>query len=394
MEILAHSTLPNNFSQFIHGWISANRFPPEGQASTLSPSILTLSAITDNGFRFQSGAGTIEVEGYYTSSEQSPGGTIATASLRLIVPSWGAVLLMSNQTFIIQTDEHVQIDVAIGSITGTAIFRVISDPADLIVSLDYLISTPYGEFRDHAALFPVYETPFTRDDSERSPLSAATQPKSSARLLSSHPNVLLWEGAMLTKLEDGKDTLLPIPALSKVYAKIQEAKPHISRIGKLELGLKEQSTDQELLDMFLSDFAEVGGPGKDDHGIIALPTVEYLKPAEGPGDSLALGKAEGYTVDVSFLVFSLQGTVNPTQLYIEAILYGRVPLLGRIEIISLKGSLIEGVKAGIDIALAKGEVTLKLKQENGEKVVYVDLSVSLMGLGTKTVNDCRLFPLP
>ncbi|GAB1527880.1 hypothetical protein RhiTH_011068 [Rhizoctonia solani] len=379
MEILAHSTVPNNFSQFIHGWISANRFPPEGQASTLSPSILTLSAITDNGFHFQSGAGTIEVKGYYTSSEQSPGGTIATALLRLIVPSWGAVLLMSNQTFIIQTDEHVQIDVAIGSITGTVIFRVISDPADLIVSLDYLISTPYGEFRDHAALFPVNATKVQRSGVPR--------------LLSSHPNVLLWEGAMLTKLEDGKDTLLPIPALLKVYAKIQEAKPHISWIGKLELGLKEQSTDQERKPPTNHAGAD-GGPGKDDHGIIALPTVEYLKPAKGPGDSLALGKAEGYTVDVSFLVFSLQGTVNPTQLYIEAILYGRVPLLGRIEIISLKGSLIEGVKAGIDIALAKGEVTLKLKQENGEKVVYVDLSVSLMGLGTKTVNDCRLFPLP
>ncbi|KAF8748071.1 hypothetical protein RHS01_11072 [Rhizoctonia solani] len=375
MEILAHSTVPNNFSQFIHGWISANRFPPEGQASTLSPSILTLSAITDNGFHFQSGAGTIEV---------------------LILTCWTYSILTPYDFNRLKTDEHVQIDVAIGSITGTVIFRVISDPADLIVSLDYLISTPYGEFGIMRPSF-LCMRPLSLEMTQSAHLCLQQRNQSPAlvpRLLSSHPNVLLWEGAMLTKLEDGKDTLLPIPALSKVYAKIQEAKPHISRIRKLELGLKEQSTDQELLDMFLSDFAEVGGPGKDDHGIIALPTVEYLKPAKGPGDSLALGKAEGYTVDVSFLVFSLQGTVNPTQLYIEAILYGRVPLLGRIEIISLKGSLIEGVKAGIDIALAKGEVTLKLKQENGEKVVYVDLSVSLMGLGTKTVNDCWLFPLP
>lgn len=67
----------------------------------------------------------------------------------------------------------------------------------------------------------------------------------------------------------------------------------------------------------------------------------------------------------------------------------QVPILGYVKITSVHGSLKTGVTISFDVAVAKGSVTLYLK--NGKEVwIKYDITV----LGAKYSGDSKIFTLP
>ena len=84
----------------------------------------------------------------------------------------------------------------------------------------------------------------------------------------------------------------------------------------------------------------------------------------------------------------LQGSMDPTELMIQATLYVRVPFAGRIKITSISGSLKSAsIKAVIDAVVAKGTAELSLD----EGYLAIALGVTVRLVGSITLPKLRLW---
>jgi hypothetical protein len=85
----------------------------------------------------------------------------------------------------------------------------------------------------------------------------------------------------------------------------------------------------------------------------------------------------------------LEGSIDIGTLTLSATLYVRVPLWGRVKIISISGNLREGIKLSINVLVASGTIGLRL---DGKDLRFlVDLEVKFVG---KIKDDIKLFTLP
>ncbi|KAG6848417.1 hypothetical protein H0H93_000385 [Arthromyces matolae] len=106
-------------------------------------------------------------------------------------------------------------------------------------------------------------------------------------------------------------------------------------------------------------------------------------------------KSEGYDIgSISFLIFELEGRVVPTKLAITATLYAKIPFIGRVKLVAISGSLLEGVDASFDLAVAKGELTLSVKAVNGTHEVYVEGNAKVKYVKAITLDPTKLFTVP
>jgi hypothetical protein len=98
----------------------------------------------------------------------------------------------------------------------------------------------------------------------------------------------------------------------------------------------------------------------------------------------------------------LVGSIAPTKLTISANLYIVVPVAGRVELTSLKGSLLEdaGVTATINVFAAKGSAKLSAKSNSsGKHDLYCTLNLEVVLVGKVSVagqdgGGLKVFSLP
>jgi hypothetical protein len=86
----------------------------------------------------------------------------------------------------------------------------------------------------------------------------------------------------------------------------------------------------------------------------------------------------------------LQGTIDLSKFVIQATLFVRVPILGRVKVISFGGNLRNGIKIPVNTFIANGVIEIRLA--NGKDVILtVDLNVKIIG---KVKGSVKLFTLP
>ncbi|ELU41128.1 hypothetical protein AG1IA_04842 [Rhizoctonia solani AG-1 IA] len=106
-----------------------------------------MTGASADGFTFHSGAGHIQLKGYYQSGQDPK---LVNASIHLVVPSWGEVKLMDKQTIRLVQPTHVPVKV--GGIDGKIKIKIANDLSTQVVLLDYDLATPYGSMKDKSTL--------------------------------------------------------------------------------------------------------------------------------------------------------------------------------------------------------------------------------------------------
>jgi hypothetical protein len=95
----------------------------------------------------------------------------------------------------------------------------------------------------------------------------------------------------------------------------------------------------------------------------------------------------------------LVATINPDNLYAAAKLFASVPIAGRVEVVDISGSLVDGsgVTAQFDALVASGSITLYAKaneDDSSKHDLCVSFSLSVTLVGTIAQDDFRLITLP
>ncbi|CAE6439344.1 unnamed protein product [Rhizoctonia solani] len=345
----------NDFTTFANKWVDNNQWPPQNTPSKYSSSVLAMTGGSQDGFTFHSGAGHIQLSGYYHNGGDPK---LADASIHLVVPSWGEVKLMHKKTF--SLSRPTRIPVSVDKLNGTITITMEKDVNGQVVMMDYDIDTPYGRMKDQCGLFPV-------DPGQQ--------------LQAKHQALDVLDNSLV---EQWCST--PISAGRYVEDDSSQVSWELN-----ELGVNREQGEIDLLGMFLNDFA-VGNSS------ILLPTYqEAVSGTEGHADIIdaaAAGK-KPFAIEQSFFgIFVVSGTIEPEKLAVKASLYVSVPLAGRVKITSLEGSLITGVTAKINVAVASGSANLFIKKEGGKNVLYVSAKVKVQLVGEKSVPETRLVTLP
>lgn len=88
------------------------------------------------------------------------------------------------------------------------------------------------------------------------------------------------------------------------------------------------------------------------------------------------------------------GSIDP-KLSMSALLYAKIPFVGKITLANLKGSLDAGVTQNINIILAKGTVTFTTQQSlPGRHDLYTSISLDVKFVKSISAGTVKLFTLP
>ncbi|GAB1526255.1 hypothetical protein RhiTH_009422 [Rhizoctonia solani] len=354
------ASYPTDFTTFTQQWVDSNQWPLKNTPTNYSGSVLAMTGASADGFTFHSGAGHIQLKGYYQSGQDPK---LVNASIHLVVPSWGEVKLMDKQTIRLVQPTHVPVKV--GGIDGKIKIKIANDLSTQVVLLDYDLATPYGSMKDKCGLFPV----------------DATQ-----HLQAQHQALEKLDTFSVSQLHS-----TPVSHGQLVAGDDDEIHWELS-----DLGVDHNSAEIDLLVLFMNDFAV-------NNSSILLPSYPQAVAAarQDANDvhsiDAAASKDKPFAIEQSFFgIFVVSGTIVPEKLAVKVSLYVSVPLAGRVKITSLEGSLnsAEGVTAKINVAVASGSAKLFTKDEGGKHALYINAQVKVQLVGTKTVPDTRLLLLP
>ena len=126
------------------------------------------------------------------------------------------------------------------------------------------------------------------------------------------------------------------------------------------------------------------------------------------------GNSEGQVLNISFqgifqarkahiilvkhiiIPSKLVGSISTSELNILATLYVNIPIVGRIELVKLVGSLLdEGVTENVNLAIAKGSVNVKARTNAvGKHDLYINLNLDIKFVKTFNTGDLKLLSLP
>ncbi|KAF8752196.1 hypothetical protein RHS01_08102 [Rhizoctonia solani] len=329
------ASYPTDFTTFTQQWVDKNQWPLKNTPTNYSGSVLAMTGASADGFTFHSGAGHIQLKGYYQSGQDPK---LVNASIHLMVPSWGEVKLMDKQTIRLVQPTHVPVKV--GGIDGKIKIKIANDLSTQVVLLDYDLATPYGSMKDKCGLFPV----------------DATQ-----HLQAQHQALEKLDTFSVSQLQS-----TPVSHGQLVAGDDDEIHWELS-----DLGVDRDSAEIDLLVLFMNDFAV-------NNSSILLPSYPQAVAAarQDANDvhsiDAAASKDKPFAIEQSFLgIFVGQDHVA-------------------------RGSLnsAEGVTAKINVAVASGSAKLFTKDENGKHALYINAQVKVQLVGTKTVPDTRLLLLP
>ena len=167
-----------------------------------------------------------------------------------------------------------------------------------------------------------------------------------------------------------------------------------------------------MLDTFLNDFLRDDGNLNQGTKVIAVETYYPENVNKGPG---GVGASESYTASYNFsilevwlpfhrkaysLTFTARKvavTVNPSTLSLAAGLFMKVPIAGRVNIINISGSLLDGqrIHARIDVYVATGDVALYAKKkDDDDDDLYISFTLDISLFGRITQSDFFLATLP
>lgn len=102
------------------------------------------------------------------------------------------------------------------------------------------------------------------------------------------------------------------------------------------------------------------------------------------------------TVNEIIISIKLVGTLLPEQMGISAALKVKIPFVGSVTLVELKGSLITGAEGTINLVLAKGTVKVSAKpNSSGKHDLYIDeIAVDIKFLKKYAAKNIRLVGLP
>ena len=93
----------------------------------------------------------------------------------------------------------------------------------------------------------------------------------------------------------------------------------------------------------------------------------------------------------------LVGSIDPTTLTISAVLYANVPIIGRVRLTGIEGSLLGGgVSIDINVVVADGKATFTAsKNSAGKYELFVDAYLDIKFYGKISTNGkVRILTLP
>jgi hypothetical protein len=89
-------------------------------------------------------------------------------------------------------------------------------------------------------------------------------------------------------------------------------------------------------------------------------------------------------------------SITPSNLFISAQLFVKAPIVGRINLTGISGSLVDGqgVKAQFNVKVASGNITLHAKKNGKKHDLYVSYALHVALVGNIKGNDFKLVTLP
>jgi hypothetical protein len=99
---------------------------------------------------------------------------------------------------------------------------------------------------------------------------------------------------------------------------------------------------------------------------------------------------------MSITLYKLKGSVVLTNLSASVALFVRVPIAGRIQLVTIGGSLTgDGVTAKVNLVLAKGTVTLYAKENgSGNHDLYIKVDLEIKFIRKISSGEHKLVTLP
>lgn len=164
----------------------------------------------------------------------------------------------------------------------------------------------------------------------------------------------------------------------------------------------DDASDHDLLLHYLDH--RVHDLGDDSAGLVIALHSEYIKKSTTT-DIRSAGSSESkdFSLSLHFLgICELVGSIAPSKLTISAKLFVVIPVAGRVELTSLKGSLLDdvGVTATVNVFAARGTAKIFAKSNSsGKHDLYctLDLDVVLVGefkVPKESSGGIKIYSLP
>ncbi|TFK72118.1 hypothetical protein BDN72DRAFT_895098 [Pluteus cervinus] len=333
---MSNNLTDSNFSEAIVQWLKDNIYVGQAGSKTL-PVVTLLKGVLSGDPR--SGDTVIQVHSGLGVFEvetlySTANNKLVDLAVYLVVPRFGRVALFTGQNVYLDDPKPIRVKIPDTTIEGT---------------IKFFKSTPkQGDFSEVLINWDL-TTPFT--------------------------------GRMV---EDVGYSLFPVSTKSAFFAdKLKRVRQSNDLRGN---ETQAETADYRLLSAFLEDFVEKN-PVCEGPGLRVVIPAQYNANNSGQ-----------YSIDVYFLsIFELVGSILPGDLALSVVLYVSLPLIGRVQLTSLKGSLLDaGVTATIGVSgVAKGSATIYAKPvDGGNHALYADLYAEIIFVGTFSQNGIYLLTLP
>ncbi len=89
-------------------------------------------------------------------------------------------------------------------------------------------------------------------------------------------------------------------------------------------------------------------------------------------------------------------SITPSNLFLSAQLFAKIPIVGRVNLTKISGSLVDGqgVKAQFNLKVASGNITLSAKKNGNKHDLFVSYALHISIVGNIKGNNFKLVTLP
>jgi hypothetical protein len=342
----------SSFYDALDKWLTDNNWI--GKYGSHKYSVITIptavSKVTTNDdntlIKYQSGVWKYEVETTYDRDKDR----LTDCTLYLLIPGYGRAPLLYKKTIPLKpksSADYIVVEIPDTMVKGKVKYFYSKDKEEVLLSWN--LTTPYtgadaSVEDDGYSLFP-------------------TTPKSS------------FLAGKLQDVEPVNDSdALTLRELPLSQFQVVEG---VSGKGVIYDKASEEELDNLIAKAFIHDHIKPGAQS------VVLPKHFSVLSKE-------------YSFDLHFLrVLELVGSILIADLTISATLYASLPRVGRVKLITIHGSLKgAGVTAKINNRLAKGSVTLYVKQNgSGSHDLYIKVDLTIKFIG-HIGGDYKLVTLP